>query len=117
MRQWLPALRGLARACPSASTPQLRPYSNAAGVKIASDTIPLRTGRPRLVVLGTGWAAARLLRDIDPKLYDLTVRCLDRSARMPAPGWRPWPQSQGCSGMPPPIATQHPYINAPRPRR
>jgi hypothetical protein len=36
-------------------------------------SIPLRTGRPRLVVLGTGWAAARLARDIDPKQYDLTV--------------------------------------------
>jgi len=38
-----------------------------------AESIPLRTGRPRLVVLGTGWAAARLLRDIDPKSYDLTV--------------------------------------------
>ena len=38
-----------------------------------AQSIPLRTGRPRLVVLGTGWAAARLVRDVDPKLYDLTV--------------------------------------------
>ncbi|KAG1655670.1 hypothetical protein FOA52_011798 [Chlamydomonas sp. UWO 241] len=38
-----------------------------------AESIPLRTGRPRLVILGTGWAAARLLRDIDPKLYDLSV--------------------------------------------
>jgi hypothetical protein len=38
-----------------------------------SDTVPLRTGRPRLVLLGTGWAAARLIRDVDPKLFDLTV--------------------------------------------
>eukprot|EP00775_Hariotina_reticulata_P010169 gene10167-10329_t len=37
------------------------------------ETLPLDTGRPRLVVLGTGWAAARLCRDIDPHLYDLTV--------------------------------------------
>lgn len=35
--------------------------------------IPLRTGRPRLVILGSGWASARLLRDIDPEKYDLTV--------------------------------------------
>ena len=35
--------------------------------------IPLTTGRRRLVVLGTGWAACRLLRDIDPRKYDLTV--------------------------------------------
>lgn len=46
----------------------------AARVINSSDTLPLHTGRPRLVVLGTGWAAARLLRDIDPKSYDLTVR-------------------------------------------
>lgn len=37
------------------------------------ESLPLDTGRPRLVVLGTGWAAARLCRDIDPKLYDITV--------------------------------------------
>ncbi|GMH42376.1 hypothetical protein BSKO_10295 [Bryopsis sp. KO-2023] len=35
--------------------------------------IPLTTGRPRLVILGSGWAAARLLRDIDPTLYDFTM--------------------------------------------
>ncbi|GAX77754.1 hypothetical protein CEUSTIGMA_g5197.t1 [Chlamydomonas eustigma] len=33
----------------------------------------VQSGRPRLVVLGTGWAAARLLKDVDPKKYDLTV--------------------------------------------
>lgn len=38
--------------------------------------IPLTTGRPRLVILGSGWAAARLLRDINPDLYDFTVRLL-----------------------------------------
>ncbi|KAF6256151.1 pyridine nucleotide-disulfide oxidoreductase-domain-containing protein, partial [Scenedesmus sp. NREL 46B-D3] len=37
------------------------------------ESLPLDTGRQRLVVLGTGWAAARLLRDIDPRLYDITV--------------------------------------------
>lgn len=35
--------------------------------------LPLETGRARLVVLGTGWAAARLIRDINPKLFDFTV--------------------------------------------
>jgi NADH:ubiquinone reductase (non-electrogenic) len=40
---------------------------------VSAESLPLRTGRPRLVVLGTGWAAARLLRDIDPQLYDITV--------------------------------------------
>lgn len=39
----------------------------------AQATIPLRTGRPRLVILGTGWGGARLLRDIDPSKYDVTV--------------------------------------------
>lgn len=38
-----------------------------------ADILPLQTGRPRLLVLGSGWAAARLLHDIDPKVYDLTV--------------------------------------------
>jgi len=37
------------------------------------EQLPLQTGRPRLVVIGTGWGGARLLHDIDPKLYDLTV--------------------------------------------
>ncbi len=40
----------------------------------SSDQLPLRTGRQRLVVLGSGWAAARLLHDIDISLWDLTVR-------------------------------------------
>ena len=35
--------------------------------------LPLQTGRARMVVLGTGWAAARLIRDINPKLFDFTV--------------------------------------------
>jgi hypothetical protein len=37
------------------------------------DELPLITDRQRLVVLGTGWAAARVVTDIDPKHYDLTV--------------------------------------------
>jgi hypothetical protein len=36
--------------------------------------VPLSTGRPKLCILGTGWAAARLARDIDPKQFDLVVR-------------------------------------------
>lgn len=35
--------------------------------------LPLDTGRRRLVVLGSGWAAARLAKDISPRLYDITV--------------------------------------------
>ncbi len=60
-------------------TTPIRHFSEAAHSKektpFAAESIPLRTGRARLVVLGTGWAAARLLRDIDPKVYDLTVSC------------------------------------------
>jgi NADH:ubiquinone reductase (non-electrogenic) len=39
----------------------------------AQSNLPLRTGRDRLVVLGTGWAGARLVKDIDPQKYDITV--------------------------------------------
>jgi len=39
----------------------------------AQSTLPLRTGRDRLVILGTGWAGARLARDIDANKYDITV--------------------------------------------
>lgn len=42
--------------------------------RLVQTGLPLDTGRPRLVILGTGWAAARLARDIDTSLYDLTVR-------------------------------------------
>ena len=35
--------------------------------------MPLSTGNPRVVVLGTGWAAARLAHDLDTRKYDLTV--------------------------------------------
>lgn len=48
----------------------------------APESLPLDTGRPRLVVLGTGWAAARLCRDIDPKLYDITVRTVSNCCAM-----------------------------------
>ncbi len=83
LARYYPRAGGLAGRClpllpfplhPSAS--QLgQTFSSASRDKtpFAAESIPLRTGRPRLVVLGTGWAAARLLRDIDPKLYDLTV--------------------------------------------
>jgi hypothetical protein len=45
------------------------------------ESLPLDTGRQRLVVLGTGWAAARLLHDIDPRLYDITVSSPSMSRR------------------------------------
>lgn len=43
------------------------------GVKTVPES-PVTTGRQRLVILGSGWAAGRLLRDIDSHLYDYTVR-------------------------------------------
>lgn len=36
--------------------------------------IPLDTGRKRVVALGTGWGCSRLARDLNTRLYDLTVR-------------------------------------------
>lgn len=43
------------------------------GVPRLADEMPLNTGRGRLVVLGTGWAASRLIRDLNPNLFDFTV--------------------------------------------
>jgi len=41
---------------------------------IIDSTMPLNTGKKRLVILGTGWAGARLAKDIDCiNKYDLTV--------------------------------------------
>ncbi|GBF90543.1 internal alternative NAD(P)H-ubiquinone oxidoreductase, mitochondrial-like [Raphidocelis subcapitata] len=70
---------GAAAAAPRA--PRLPPFAaggplrhvHAEKTVYEANSIPLRTGRQRLLILGTGWAAARLARDIDPKLYDLTV--------------------------------------------
>jgi NADH:ubiquinone reductase (non-electrogenic) len=39
----------------------------------AQGALPLRTGRQRLVILGTGWGGARLARDIDPQKWDITI--------------------------------------------
>ena len=39
----------------------------------AHSALPLRTGRLRLVCLGTGWGGARLVKDIDAAKYDITV--------------------------------------------
>lgn len=73
-------IRGLQRlqlgaAADSTCTAGRRSLATAHGERVlyTPETLPLQTGRPRLVVLGTGWAAARLCRDIDPKLYDITV--------------------------------------------
>ncbi|GIL54148.1 hypothetical protein Vafri_9702 [Volvox africanus] len=66
-RQFLPTIAGSIRIVQReyAIIPKAAPAT--------ADQLPLRTGRPRLVILGTGWAAARLAHDIDPKLYDITV--------------------------------------------
>lgn len=88
------ALRRLSRVLGHLHGGGVLPACNAANLCLEPDTslggqaiswrqvrsvqtgLPLDTGRPRLVILGTGWAAARLARDIDPRLYDLTVRAL-----------------------------------------
>ncbi|KAG2422820.1 hypothetical protein HXX76_015764 [Chlamydomonas incerta] len=58
----------------AAVSQQLRGFATQTGKKTASsDQLPLKTGRQRLVVLGSGWAAARLLHDVDTSLWDLTV--------------------------------------------
>ncbi|KAF8061375.1 NDA1 [Scenedesmus sp. PABB004] len=97
-RRRAPALAGLARAAlTTTSSPAPPPPGALAGTArrgagagaggggllarlahtdrtaYAPESLPLDTGRPRLVVLGVGWAAARLLRDIDTKCYDVTV--------------------------------------------
>lgn len=36
-------------------------------------SMPLSTGKERVVVLGTGWAAARLTKDLNCNYYDITV--------------------------------------------
>lgn len=40
--------------------------------------MPLSTGKQRIVILGTGWAAARLTMDLDCKYHDVTVRSIRR---------------------------------------
>ena len=42
--------------------------------KISDTTMPLNTGKQRLVILGSGWAGGRLAKDIDcVNKYDLTI--------------------------------------------
>ena len=65
---------------------RLAAQAQASKKTASSDQLPLKTGRQRLVVLGSGWAAARLLHDIDPNLYDLTVRGRLRTGL----GWGSW---------------------------
>ncbi|GLC44559.1 hypothetical protein PLESTB_000059900 [Pleodorina starrii] len=76
MRRILASLPALARQRGPSTTPAwlLRQYASPQKAATATaDQMPLRTGRPRLVILGSGWAAARLAHDIDPKLYDITM--------------------------------------------
>ena len=46
------------------------------GFAAIAEELPLTTERERVIVLGTGWAAARLVTDLNPKLYDFTVCCV-----------------------------------------
>ena len=67
----LPALAALTKHFASAPAQQSTELTVTDRVSLE---VPLSTNRPKLCVLGTGWAAARLLSDIDPKAFDLTVR-------------------------------------------
>lgn len=70
----LPSSRRFASTPESATKAVVEgPPSDLALTTKYSQEIPLSTGRPKLCILGTGWAAARLLRDIDPKAFDLIV--------------------------------------------
>ena len=51
--------------------------------------LPLETGRKRLVILGSGWAAARLAKDISARLYDITVQGC-RDAMLPTCQTKSW---------------------------
>ena len=46
---------------------QYRPYASASTA----------TEKERVVILGTGWAAARLARDLNCNYHDITVSCAD----------------------------------------
>lgn len=53
-----------------------RTITTAASSSAAASTLPklpLHTGRDRVVCLGTGWGGARLIHDLDPKKYDITI--------------------------------------------
>ena len=53
---------------------QYRPYASASTA----------TEKERVVILGTGWAAARLTRDLNCNYHDITVSCADSRGQAPA---------------------------------
>lgn len=71
---WFDQLRPCLRAASNAAKHATPQSSELTVTKRVTLDVPLSTGRARLCVLGTGWAAARLLRDIDSKLFDFVVR-------------------------------------------
>jgi NADH:ubiquinone reductase (non-electrogenic) len=72
-RLWRRPLALLLRPPPPQTLPLPPPTTTTTRTFSAAAAVPLTTNRPRLVVVGTGWGAASLLRHINPKLYDLTV--------------------------------------------
>ena len=89
------ALRGFARAAAAAgrqsvsvsqlpalprwhaelgSRPLMRHPDLLAGQQTCFASMPLSTGKQRVVVLGTGWAAGRLTKDLNCNDYDITVK-------------------------------------------
>lgn len=75
MRRYLvqTALNGHRRAMHAGSLPPGLASAFRAPGEPSAATLPLTTGRERLVILGAGWGAARLMKDIDAKKYDITV--------------------------------------------
>lgn len=82
---------------PALQNVQLRSALSAPSPEATGTNVPQRgaSGRPKVVVLGAGWAAARFLKEIDPKLFELTVR----SDSFPAPAGRLLHSSTACPSL------------------
>ena len=58
----------------SVATSSIRNAAHAgAGLPRSFAAMPLSTEKERVVILGTGWAAARLTKDINCNYFDITV--------------------------------------------
>ncbi|KAK9843007.1 hypothetical protein WJX74_005543 [Apatococcus lobatus] len=59
--------------CNTAGSSLARSFTGGAAVSARASPLPTPTGRPRLVILGSGWGGARLVKDIDLNQYDVTI--------------------------------------------
>lgn len=78
MASWLRSLSRLSRSSPPLSS--LSPYRVALSTSASASASAAASGlgptspakeKPRVVVLGTGWAGCRLMKGIDTDLYDV----------------------------------------------